>query len=177
MPRIILDLNDDDEFRSCQVCRASLTLYHVNNAPAVCVPANANANADAALSKSSNCVKCGLFIELNPKQLSTSDCALIFVCSASQSHGHHLCWECGLLYELADKDNAEVQAVSAVNVSVDVSDCGSDHNASTSTSQSVTSPMESSAGKSLQWRKMEEQEQEQQQVQEEAEVSGKTVSK
>jgi len=164
MPRIILDINDDDEFRSCQVCHSRLTVYD-NTATATAASATGCRPRTFA---HSNCVKCGLFIEMNPKQRVPSDCALIFVCSSSQSHRHCLCWECGLLYDLCAADEtgraseaqakaeaeqeAEAEVALAVAAAVG-SDSLSDHNVSTSSSQSP----QCGSGKPAKWSKIDEE--------------------
>ena len=96
MPHITLDLNDDEEFRSCQFCKSHLTAFH-------------NKKGTLALAfDQTNCEKCGKFIEIEPTD--PEDEGFIFMCSHSDCHNAHkhcLCYECGILYDLESPNCAE----------------------------------------------------------------------
>merc|ERR1711971_1448124 len=109
--------------------------------------------ADAPSFSHSNCVKCGLFIEVNPEKhekRNPNENALFFVCSSSPSHRHCLCWECGLLYGLADKTQT-----------AEASENGSDQNAENENeNENGSEHSESGSNKAMKWRnsKMAEEE-------------------
>lgn len=91
MPHITLNLNDDDEFRSCQFCHSPMTIFH--NATT-----RNHKNSMTLSFDQTNCEKCGKFIEILPEI--PEDEGLLFVCSHSECQRQCLCFECGLLYDL-----------------------------------------------------------------------------
>eukprot|EP01083_Nonionella_stella_P085335 236611_1 len=109
MPKPVphVDINDDEEFTSCNVCKSSVQRY--NNTSLSTAPIHTIYTKTLLQYHHLNCQKCGLYIEIHPKH--TADEGLIFVCSDSIPHRHCLCYECGLLYDL----NADDKKSSIIN--------------------------------------------------------------
>jgi len=107
MPRI--DINDDEEIRSCQFCKSELIVFH-----------NKMSNHSISLSfNQTNCEKCGKFIAIHPED--PEEEGLLFVCSHSECRKHCLCYECGILYDLKAPDFvAEDDADLVVNAVAEV---------------------------------------------------------
>eukprot|EP01083_Nonionella_stella_P138811 422502_1 len=96
MPVIRLNINDDEEFTSCEYCKRHVQPY--NNTSLSTTPILSLYTKTLIQYHHLNCQKCGLYIELHPKN--ATDESLIFLCPNHQPHKHCLCYDCGLLYDL-----------------------------------------------------------------------------
>ena len=95
-------INDDEEFIKCEYCHLPVQSY---NNTSITTTSSINLYTKTLLKYHHlNCKKCGLYIELHPKE--TNDESLIFVCSNSIPHRHCLCYECGLLYNCNEKQKS-----------------------------------------------------------------------
>jgi len=106
MPVIRLNITDDEEFTQCQYCNARVESYN-NTSLQTTLDIDNSYTKTLLKYHHLNCEKCGVYIEMHPKN--PKEEGLIFLCPQSIPHRHCLCYECGLLYDLnANKDKMDL---------------------------------------------------------------------
>mmetsp|Transcript_61220 Transcript_61220/g.55217 ORF Transcript_61220/g.55217 Transcript_61220/m.55217 type:complete len:426 (+) Transcript_61220:136-1413(+) len=106
MPVIRLNITDDEEFTQCQYCSARVEPYN-NTSLQTTLDIDNSYTKTLLKYHHLNCEKCGVFIEMHPKN--PKEEGLIFLCPQSIPHRHCLCYECGLLYDLnANKEKMDL---------------------------------------------------------------------